>query len=289
MKGISCQLHTNHRAFSLAEVLAALTIGAMVLVAVLGIYSRAQSSAASITRKLNSSRFPGEVLQLIAEDLDRIITSGSGVKITIANKFEKGYPKAKLTIQQIIKDDNGRPQVFEEIIWQAGFDYESDVDGMVLFRSHRGIVPEDKLLDEQRESWEKDYSLVPICAGVTFFKIQVPRGESFLDAWSSNSLPPGITVTISFAEPFKRVTGTLDVPPEDKITRTIAIDRTRKIRFIFVPQELTEKANAVNTAPDAKATGITPPGQAAQPTGTSKARPAMSNRSTGRRKTPDKK
>jgi prepilin-type N-terminal cleavage/methylation domain-containing protein len=38
----------DHKGFSLAEVLAALTIGAMILVTVLGIYSRAESSAAAI-------------------------------------------------------------------------------------------------------------------------------------------------------------------------------------------------------------------------------------------------
>jgi hypothetical protein len=38
-------------------------------------------------------------------------------------------------------------------------------------------------------------------------------------------------VTISFAEPYKRADGTFDVLDEEKIIRTIAIDRTRKIRF----------------------------------------------------------
>jgi hypothetical protein len=47
--------------------------------------------------------------------------------------------------------------------------------------------------------------------------------------------------TISFAEPFKTLTGTLDVPDTEKITRTIAIDRTRKIKFIFVKKEDEEK------------------------------------------------
>jgi prepilin-type N-terminal cleavage/methylation domain-containing protein len=48
--------------FSLAEVLTALMIGAMVLVAVLGIYGRAERSAAAVTRKLDSLRLPSESL-----------------------------------------------------------------------------------------------------------------------------------------------------------------------------------------------------------------------------------
>ncbi len=237
MKNISYKIRKYKRGFSLAEVLAALMIGAMVLIAVLGIYSRAGRSAAAITRKLDSSRLPSEVLQRIAEDLDRIIASGSDTKVTIENKLNNLYPTARLTILKNYYDKGRKPQTFEEIIWQTGYDY--DTDSLVLYRSHSGVGLEDKLLDEKRESWEKGYPFVPICDGVTFFKIQVPRGEDFLDRWSG-SPPHGIVVTISFAEPFKTVAGDLDVPDEEKITRTIAIDRTRKIRFIFVKKEYEE-------------------------------------------------
>ncbi len=221
--------------FSLAEVLAAMMIAAMVLVAVLGIYSRAETSAAAITRKLDEFRLPSEVLQRIAEDLDRMVMPGSDTRITVENKTEKGYPTARLIIVNTIYDSKNKQQVFEQIIWQSSFD--NDANGLVLYRSHTGIALEDKLLDEQRESWEKAFSFVPICTGVTFFKIQVPRGEDFLDRWTSSSLPHGVVVTISFAEPFKTLTGTLDVPDAEKIKRTIAIGRTRKIRFVFVKKE----------------------------------------------------
>ncbi|MHC4890043.1 MAG: PulJ/GspJ family protein [Planctomycetota bacterium] len=222
------------RGFSLAEVLAALTIGAMVLIAVLGIYSRAGSSAAAITRKLDNLRLPSEVLQRIAEDLDRIIASGSDTKITIENKLNNLYPTARLTIRKNYFDKERKPQVFEEIIWQTSYDY--DTDSLILYRSHSGLGLEDKLLDEQRQDLEKGYPFVPICTGVTYFKIQVLRGENLVDRWSG-SPPQGVVVTISFAEPFKTVAGDLDVLEEEKITRTIAIDRTRKIRFIFVKKE----------------------------------------------------
>jgi len=239
MKTITYRMRKQHRAFSLAEVLAALTIGAMVLVAVLGIYSRAENSATAITRKLDSSQLPSEVLQRIAEDLDRMITPGSDTRITVENKTEKGYPTARLTILNTIYDSKNNQQVFEQIIWQSSFD--NDANGLVLYRSHTGIALEDKLLDEQRKGWEKAFSFVPICTGVTFFKIQVPGEEDFLDKWTSVSLPRGIVVTISFAEPFKTLTGTWDVPDVEKITRTIAIGRTRKIRFTFQKKESDEK------------------------------------------------
>lgn len=227
----SHRIISKSKGFSLAEMLAALIIAAMVLVAVLGIYSRAENSVDAVTRKLDSTRLPQEILQRIAEDLDRIIASDSDTTITIENKFDKGFPTARLTIRKNISDDKNQQQMFEEIIWQSSYDYDSGAKGLALYRSHSGITSEDKLLDEKRKDWEKIYSFVPICTGVTFFKIQVPRGKIFQDSWASPSLPPGITITIAFAEPFETANGTLDVPEEGKIVRTIAIDRTRKIGF----------------------------------------------------------
>ena len=232
--------------FSLAEVLAALTIAAMVLVAVLGIYSRAESSTAAITRKLDNSRLPCEVLQRIAEDLDGIIAADKDMKIIIRNKFDNLYPTARLEIVKTIYDKKNEPRTFEKIIWQSSYDYDSDAGGLALYRSHSGIALEDKLLDEQRERWEQDYPFVPICTGVTFFKIQVPKGEDFRDSWTSGSLPKAIVVTISFAKPFKALAGTLDVPDSEKITRTIAIDRTRKIRFVIVKIEYDDKSKGTD-------------------------------------------
>jgi prepilin-type N-terminal cleavage/methylation domain-containing protein len=224
--------------FSLAEVLTALTIGAIVLIAVLDIYHRVQSSAAAITRRLDNSRLPSEVLQRIAEDLDKIITPGSDTKITIESKSDEGgYQTARLQVLKTVYDSKNSPQTFEEIIWQSSYDYDSDSNGLTLYRSHTGIASEDKLLDKSRVDLEKVYSFVPVCAGITYFKIQVPADENFLDQWTDSSLPRGIIATISFAEPFRTLTGTLDVPEEEKITRTIAIDRTRKLNFEIVKKE----------------------------------------------------
>lgn len=221
-------------AFSLAEVLVALTIGAMVMVAVLTIYSRAEKSAAAIMHKLDSSGLASEVLQRIVEDIDRMVAPGDDTKITINSKFEKGFSTAQLIIMKTIYDNDNEQQTFEKIVWQTN--YENDVNGLVLYRSHSGIVMEDKLLDENKEDWEKEL-FVPVCTGITFFRIQVPMGEDFKDKWTSAALPHGIIATISFAEPFKTLSGTLDVPDEEKIARSIAVDRTREIRFTLVKKE----------------------------------------------------
>jgi hypothetical protein len=71
---------------------------------------------------------------------------------------------------------------------------------------------------------------VPVCSGITFFKIEAMNGGEYLDKWSGR-LPPGVEVTISFAEPFETIDNSWDVYDDQKYKRTIAIDRTRKIKF----------------------------------------------------------
>ena len=235
MKNITYKICRHKKAFTLAEVVAALTIGSMVLVVVLGIYTRAEQTAASITYRLDSNLLPREVLQRIAEDLDGIVGANSDTKIIISrNKLDHLFQSARMEIIKTITDSKNNPVTFEKIVWQSSYDYDSWVDGLVLYRSHTGMAVEDKLLDEPRADWEKEYSFVPICEGVTFFKIQVPVGDKLQNRWVSDKLPTGIIVTISFAEPFKTVEGFFDMPDEEKITRTIAVNRSRKIKFKVV-------------------------------------------------------
>ena len=86
------------RAFTLVEILAALTVGTMVLIVVLALYNRGQSGAAAVIDKLESSRLPREIFQRIAEDLDRVVVAGQGTQIDIQNKFQDGFQVAKMEI-----------------------------------------------------------------------------------------------------------------------------------------------------------------------------------------------
>jgi prepilin-type N-terminal cleavage/methylation domain-containing protein len=229
----SLKISAARHGFSLAEVLAAVTIGSMILVAVLGIYNRVEKSAAKITKTLRSTQLSSEVLQRIAEDLDRIISSDSDTTINIQNKLKNGFPAAKLTITKTIKDNAKKEQKFEEIVWQSLYDYESPDTGLVLYRGYSGTALEDKLLDKSKDNLELARS-VPVCSGVTFFEINAIQNEKPVNKWDG-APPTGITVTLSFAEPFKSANGSLDVPETEKDARTIAIDRTRKIQFALEP------------------------------------------------------
>ncbi len=241
----TCRKFRTYNGFTLAEVIISLIIGSMVLVSVLNIYNNGQRAAAAIMRNIDSSRLASEVLQRVAEDFDKAISSNNDAKIIVGNNYQKGFMNAHLSFSKSYQDSSDREQKFEEIVWQGSYSYESEKEGLVLYRSHRGIAPEDKLLDKNKSDAEKEL-FVPICSGVTFFKIEVLTDEEPMLIWTG-SIPQGIRVTISFAEPFKKTDGTLDVPEKDKYIRTIAIDRTRKIKFDITNNEYFEgEQNSTN-------------------------------------------
>jgi len=238
MNKVFYKIIRKNKGFSLAEVLVALILGSMILVSVLGLYRRVDKVTVAVTERLNSSRIGFEVLQRIAEDLDNIVTSSSDVRIIVSkSKLDHLYSSGRLEISKTIYNKKNKKEMFEKVVWQSGYDYDSEVEGLVLYRSHSGMILEDKLLDEKRESWEEEYSFIPMCEGVSFFRIQALVDGQFRDSWSGESLPHGVSVTISFAEPFKTIGGYLDVPEEEKHVRTIALDRTRKIKFIIEEKE----------------------------------------------------
>ena len=231
----------KNNAFTLIEILAAVTVGSMVLIVVLALYSRAQAGAADCLSKLENHRLPREILQRISEDLNRVAGSGQEARIDIQNKFQDGLPVAKMEILRLIKDAKDQPQPLEKIVWQSNIDPETGL--LTLYRSHSGIALEDKLLDNQKEPWQREL-FVPVCAGLTFFRIEVSQNGALLNRWSNENLPPAIMITLSFAQPYKTVTGTLEVPEEDKIIRTFAVDRTRKPRFTLGPFDINDMFDA---------------------------------------------
>jgi len=244
------------------EIVVVLLITAMIMLASFTIYGRVKAATAAVNTTLDRNVVPTEILQRIAEDLDRLASPGFGTTISIDNKFDSsGYNIARLIIQNTVYGEKNRERVFEKIVWQTHYDFFED--SLILYRSHNGYNLEDKVItdDVQIEMKEggNDY-FIPLCTGITFFKIQVPvvkvfgedvklpgldemvevpeEEEKFLDKWGGNKLPKAVTITIAFAQPYQAVTGELDVLESEKITRTIAIDRTRKIKYRFVARDL---------------------------------------------------
>ena len=265
-------------AFSLVEIVVVLGITAMIMLASFTIYGRVRASTVAVNATLDRNVIPTEILQRIAEDLDRLASSGLGTTITINNRFDSsGYNIARLIIQNMVYGEKNKPRMFEKIVWQTYYDYFEDA--LILYRSHNGINLEDKVVTDDRQlelkEMDADY-FIPLCSGITFFKIQVPvvkvfgenvklpgmdevwpeeeEEEIFIDRWVTDKLPKAVTVSISFAEPYQAVTGELEVLDSEKITRTIAIDRTRKVKYRFVSKDFgLEDANDVDSSGQAPA------------------------------------
>ena len=218
------------KGFSLGEMLAAVIIGSMVLVAILSIYGRANQAASAVLAKIESPALASEVLQLIARDLDRTL-GADDVVVQIRNGFDHGFARAELLLRRVYHDKDNKERVLEEITWRAGYDSGGDTPGLILYRSREGAGQEDGLLEDQREDWEKNYPFVPVCRGATFFRIQACKGEELVDAWPLSAAPAGVKITLAFAESYETVRGTRDVPDEAKISRTLVINAMRKVKF----------------------------------------------------------
>ncbi len=247
-------------AFTLAETLATLIISAMIMIAALGIYSSVRRAAAAINERIERYGLPTEILQRIAEDIDSMIVTVTDTKIIVNNKQAEGnYSSGQLIIESTIYDTNNKPQTFKKIVWQSQKD--PDDDGMILYRAHSGYMVEDRMLDEPKENYQREL-FVPICKGLTHFGVQVIKREELLDKWTDEKLPMALMIMLSFAEPVENLTGEYEVPEEETISRTIAVDRTREIIYAFVkeeyilpidesdPNEVESEPNEIETEPN---------------------------------------
>jgi prepilin-type N-terminal cleavage/methylation domain-containing protein len=227
--------------FSLIELLAVLVISTMLIIASMGIYGQMQRTVGELNNSVETQQLPNEILQRIAEDLDRIIAPLSGrdadTQISIKNKLDQFYQSAQLKITTTYYNNKNEKQIFDEIIWQTNYDF--DANGLILYRSHSGLTIEDKLLGEEKTK-SKNELFIPVAAGLTYFKIQVPRGDNLLDTWTSDTLTTAVKISLSFTSPFKDIDGSFTVLKNEMYTRTVAINRTRQIRFIFVPPDISE-------------------------------------------------
>ncbi len=217
--------------FSLGEMLVTVVLGGMLLTAVLNIYNRANRAAAGVLEKIEYASLAGEVLQLLSEDFNRVL----GVEdliVQVRNGFDNGFVRSELVLRRVYHDKDNKVQTLEEITWRAGYDSGGAAPGLIVYRSREGAGLEDKLLEDQRQDWERNYPLVPICRGVTFFQIQAVKGDELLDQWPPSEAPPGVKVTISFAEPYETVRGTRDVRDDQKVSRTFVVNAVRKIKFV---------------------------------------------------------
>jgi hypothetical protein len=233
------------RGFTLAEAVATLAIAAMIMVAAIGIYTAVKRSEAAINKRLEGGFVAIEILQRIAEDIDRLALPSSDVTMAIKNKTEAGgYKSAQMIIESKIYDKNNKPQVFEKITWQSRLD--PDMNSLVVYRAHGGYTLEDKMLDEPKEKYERE-RFIPICSGVTIFSIETVNDNNTIGlVWEGPSLPPGVRVSISSAAPQQDLIGNLVVPAEEIKTRTVVINRFKQLTYQFVYKEFVDANHAAD-------------------------------------------
>ena len=235
----------EYKGFSLMEIMAVLIIVTMVTLAALAVFNRVRKASASISSRLDKNDASMEVLQRVAEDIDRLVKPGYDIKVTVANKSVDGFNKSQLVIQNSFYNKAGKPVIFEKVIWQTQYDAFEGM--MILYRGHFGVNLDDKILsveEAQRDTIDQKL-FVPVCAGMTLFEFTVPQGDDKkpLQQWTSKKLPPAITVEMSFNPPIELATGEFVILEEDMEKRTIAIDRTKKLKFIFVRKNFTKEGS----------------------------------------------
>ncbi|HBG28325.1 MAG: hypothetical protein A2Y10_02085 [Planctomycetes bacterium GWF2_41_51] len=225
----------KNNGFSLAEALAALAIAAMIMVTVIGVYASVRKTQTSVDGRLKKSFKATEILQRIAEDIDRLALPGSDVSVSIKNRIDiENFMISQMIIESKIYDKDNKPQTFEKIVWQSRV--AADGNELIIFRAHSGYSLEDKMLDEPKEKYETEL-YIPVCSGATLFGIEVTDGNNVIQEWTTSTLPQGVKVSISFEPREFDVLGNLSVPEDAIRTRIIAMDRFRQIPYTFLYKE----------------------------------------------------
>jgi prepilin-type N-terminal cleavage/methylation domain-containing protein len=253
------KLHEMHnvfrrKAFTLIETLTVLALTAMLLTAVLLMYQQVRGSVGRIAAHLDENRLVREILQKIAEDLDRLAAPGFDATMQFRNKFDNGFNSAQLTLENKYygKGTPPRAEVYDRVVWQTSYDTFSQT--LILYRMHEGLNLEDKVIESGSDVSPSAGLYIPITDGLTHFEIQSQSGDALTMAWSSETLPTAVRVGISFSPLEELPTGRLGVPEEKIVYRTVAIDRTRYIPYQFVRRRLDTAAIDVSDPNEAEST-----------------------------------
>jgi len=222
-------------AFTLIETIVVLMLAVLVLMAVLGIYNRVRASAGTIMGRLQQNRLQTEILQKIAEDIDRLAAPGFDATINFQNKLDNGYHSSRLILENSYYGNGNRKDTYERVEWIS--DYDPDRDALILYRKHTGLNAEDKLFGQAADPASDKEQYISVAEWVTLFEVKAQQGETILGAWTSQTLPKAVRVGLSFAPLQELADGSIGVPDEQIFYRTIAIDRTRLIPYQFVKKK----------------------------------------------------
>jgi type II secretory pathway component PulJ len=218
--------------FSLIEILTVLILSVMILVATIMIYSRVRGNAVMINARLDQGSVPDEILQKIAEDIDRLAAPGFDATISIQNKMDTGYNSAQLIIENRYygNEEPPQPNIYERVVWQSI--YDPMLDQMTLYRSHSGLNLEDTVVDNLRSGDEKPDMYVPICPGLTYFGVYaLTDANEMAPQWQKQTMPNGVMIKLSLQPMVQMEDGSFELPEDTIVSRAVAVDRTRPIAY----------------------------------------------------------
>ena len=237
-------------AFTLIETLTAVLLTALLITAVMAMYYHTRRGVARLAGQLEENRLAREILQKIAEDIDRLAAPGFDATMSFRNKYDNGCNAAQLTLENKFYDSSAppKPQVYDRVVWQT--QYDSWSQSLVLFRMHEGLNLEDKVLEKDAAASPSLGMFIPVADGLTHFEVVTIDKDTVTAQWVQQTLPTSVRIGVSFAPLQQLPDGRLGVPPELVLYRTVAIDRTRFIPYEFVPRKL--DAAGVKTDEDEK-------------------------------------
>ena len=237
-------MRVNVKAFSLIELLTALFIVSIMVISLTTIYDSSIKAIGAIDEKLEDGFDSTNILHLIVDDVARVSSLDTDTTFALKSKTIDGVMVYRLEIIGKIYDNDGKEMEYKKVVWQSDYDYLSDTT--TLYRCEAGMGVQDPLLGTQQRENEGSEIFVPVCSGLTHFSIQVPSGntisgeeeEEYADSWEQDGMPGGIIVEMSFTPPVEYITGEVEVPLEDRVSRRISVNRSRQYRFEFIPKDL---------------------------------------------------
>jgi len=233
--------------FTLAETLAALVIAMLIMSAAVAVYSTVRKAETSIDKRLKEGFTAAEILQRIAEDIDRLALPSSDITMSIKNKLDvEGFKISQMLIESKYYDKDNKPQTFEKIIWQSRV--AADGNQLIIYRAHSGYSMEDKMLEENKEKYQREM-YIPVCSGATMFAIEATDGNTTSENWTNTELPQAVKISISFEPRLQDALGNLTVSEESVRTRTVAVNRFRQIPYTFVYKQFGD-ANEIGDVND---------------------------------------
>ncbi|KKK68859.1 hypothetical protein LCGC14_2939840, partial [marine sediment metagenome] len=96
MKKSIYTIEEKRSGYTLFELITVLVIGTMIIITAMTVFNRIRSAAAAIDRNLETNTLATEILQRIAEDIDRMAMPGTDTTLVLRNKIRNRYNTTQL-------------------------------------------------------------------------------------------------------------------------------------------------------------------------------------------------